>query len=626
MNKPYRTLSYLFLSSILMGCSAQPWQDESNQAASTGTDTVELISEVASVTASGRPEDTSSADSERNLTVGKGGEDGGGETISMLWGKFRTQISLPDPEHHVEDETGADSGALTAPAVDTGTLDHAPEANPEQTASPQTEVIVGDVPPADIWNRIRAGFRLPLDINRRVRQEAAWYSRHPAYIERTIRRAEPYLHYIVEALDRHQMPMEIALLPIVESAYQPFAFSHGRAAGLWQFIPGTAKLYGLKLNWWYDGRRDVIASTEAALTLLERLHKQFDGDWELALAAYNSGSGTVRKAVRKNRRKGQPTDFWSLKLPKETRAYVPKLLALKAIVAQPELYHVALTPVADEPYLATVEIRSQIDLALAADLANIELDEFYRLNPGYNRWATDPSGPQILALPVDKVEGFRERLAQLDEKDRIRWVRHRIRNGETLGHIARRYRTTLNVIKQVNNIKGNMIRAGKSLMIPVATRDLSDYRLSTSQRLSRIKSHRPAPGRVKLTHRVVKGDTFWDLAMKYHVTSAQIARWNGMSPKEFLRPGQRLVIWQKASRSAKSISRQATQFSGKNSNSTRRIRYVVRKGDSLARISHRFKVRISELRRWNDLPKGKYLQPGQRLTLFVDITKQSENI
>ncbi len=605
---------------MLMGCSAQRWQAEPSHGTPESTDATDATV----VTPTGQSDEVSSADDERNLSTGKNEEDNGPETISMLWGKFRTQISQPDPEHHVEDELGTDGSVPEVITSETSDLNQTSEAVSEQVTAPREDIVLGEMVPTDIWKRIREGFRLPLDINHRVRQEAAWYSTHPAYIERTIQRAKPYLHYIVEALDRHQMPMEIALLPIVESAYQPFAFSHGRAAGLWQFIPGTAKLYGLKLNWWYDGRRDVIASTEAALTLLERLHKEFNGDWELALAAYNSGSGTVHKAVRKNRRKGRPTDFWSLKLPKETRAYVPKLLALKAIFAQPELYHVALTPVANQPYLATVEVHSQIDLALAADLANIELDELYRLNPGYNRWATDPNGPQTLALPVDKVEGFRERLAQLDDKDRIRWVRHRIKNGETLGHIARRYQTTLNVIKQVNNIKGNMIRTGKSLMIPVATRDLRDYRLSTSQRLSRIQSHRPAPGRVKLTHRVVKGDTFWDLSMKYHVTSAQIARWNGMSPKQFLRPGQRLVIWQKAIRSRKSTNRLSTRLSGKNP--TQRIRYVVRKGDSLARISHRFKVRVSELRRWNDLPKGKYLQPGQRLTLFVDITKQSENI
>jgi len=616
MNQPFKTFCYIFLTTTLIACSAQPWHAKPHdgtpapKAEDDATVALGTLPDDAEGTVSPAP------DSESDAAT----SDNGAETISMLWGKFRTQISLPDPEHHIEDEIGPE-----AEVPPTGAENPTPSTNTESVDLTATQEVVtlGQRAPADIWNRIRSGFNLPLDINHRVRQEAAWYSRHPQYINRTIRRAEPYLHYIVEALERHQMPMEIALLPIVESAYQPFAFSHGRAAGLWQFIPGTAKRYGLKLNWWYDGRMDVIASTEAALTLLETLNKEFDGDWELALAAYNSGSGTVRKAIRKNKRKGRPTDFWSLKLPKETRAYVPKLLALKAIFAQPELYHIALAPIPDEPYLATVKVGSQIDLALAADLANVELDELYRLNPGYNRWATDPNGPQILALPVDKVEGFRERLAQLDDQDRIRWVRHRIKNGETLGEIAHHYQTTLNVIKQVNNIKGYMIRAGKSLMIPVATRDLGDYRLSTSQRLSTLKGHRPAPGRVKRTHLVVKGDTFWDLARKYHVSSAQIARWNGMSPKDFLRPGQRLVIWQRASRSVGSRPT-PSQLAGESS--TRRIRYVVRKGDSLARISNRFKVRISELRRWNDLPKGKYLQQGQRLTLYIDITKQSENI
>lgn len=613
MIQPFKTLCYLFLASTLFACSAQPWQAQPHEEAPASKADDDATVALA-------PAETADRNSEGDTSV-KTGDESGAETISMLWGKFRTQISAPDPEHHVEDETGPEGDAQPPETADD--QQNADASN--ETTTVQDTVYFGATEPTDIWKRIRAGFRLPVDVNHRVRQEATWYSTHPEYISRTVERAEPYLHYIVEALDRHHMPMEIALLPIVESAYQPFAFSHGRAAGLWQFIPGTAKRYGLTLNWWYDGRRDVIASTEAALTLLENLSNEFDGDWELALAAYNSGSGTVHKAVRQNKAKGKPTDFWSLRLPKETRAYVPKLLALKAIVAQPELYHIALMPIPDEPYLATVEVNSQLDLALAADLANIELDELYRLNPGYNRWATDPSGTQTLALPVDKVEGFRERLAQLDDKDRIRWVRHKVKDGETLGHIANHYHTTLKVIKQVNNIKGYLIRNGQSLMIPVATRDLTDYRLSTSQRLSQLKDHRPAPGRIKINHTVVKGDTFWELAKKYRVSSAQLARWNGMSPKDFLRPGQHLVIWQRTSHSAEAvIEPPATALAA--ANSTRKIRYVVRKGDSLARISNRFKVGISELRRWNDLPEGKYLQPGQHLTLYIDVTKQSENI
>ncbi|HHH36433.1 MAG TPA: LysM peptidoglycan-binding domain-containing protein [Gammaproteobacteria bacterium] len=466
-----------------------------------------------------------------------------------------------------------------------------------------------DSAPADLWDRIRAGFAIPVEDHPRITAERNWYVNHPQYLERTMARARPYLHLIVEALEARDMPLEIALLPIVESAYQPFAYSHGRAAGIWQFIPGTARHYGLKQNWWYDGRRDIVASTRAALDYLQYLNRTFDGDWLLALAAYNSGSGTVKNAMRKNRRRGRPTDFWSLNLPRETRAYVPKLLAISEIVSAPESYGVSLAPIPDAPYLVAVPTGSQIDLALAAELAGLSLDDIYRYNPGFNRWATDPDGPHRLLLPMEVAATFASRLAEVPPSRRIKWVRHRIREGETLGHIARRYGTTVAVLRQVNGLRGHLIRAGKSMLIPVATRDLRAYRLSEEQRLRAIRS-RPRGSR-RIIHVVRPGDTFWDLSRKYGVGMRQLARWNGMATRDFLRPGQKLVIWHKG--------KATTGPRG----TTRRIRYTVRKGDSLARISQRFRVTVSELRKWNGLPKGKYLQPGQKLTLYVDVTRQT---
>jgi membrane-bound lytic murein transglycosylase D len=296
---------------------------------------------------------------------------------------------------------------------------------------------------------MRSGFQLDGQNHRFVRPYIDWYAKHQAYLDRVAERARPFLYDIVQEIEARGMPMEIALLPIVESAFQPFAYSPGRAAGIWQFIPATGKHYGLKQNWWYDGRRDVPKATTAALDYLERLAKRFDGDWLLALASYNSGEGRVARAVKKNKKKGKPTDFWSLDLPKETEGYVPKLLAISAIVQNRKAHGITLTSIPDEPYLEQVDIGSQIDLALAAELAELPIETMYQLNPAYNRWATDPKGPHRLLLPIHKADAFREALTKVDKKNRVRWERHRIREGETLGHIARKFQTSCSSATEV---------------------------------------------------------------------------------------------------------------------------------------------------------------------------------
>ncbi len=472
--------------------------------------------------------------------------------------------------------------------------------------------------PQDLWQRIRDGFTLPKSEHARTVSQRRWYARHQEYIDRTSERAQPYLYFIAEEAARRNIPMELALLPVVESAFQPFAYSHGRASGIWQFIPGTGRMYGLKQNWWYDGRRDITASTLAAFDYLEALNRQFSGDWLLALAAYNSGGGTVRKAIRKNKRLGKPTDFWSLKLPRETRAYVPKLLAIRDIVAAPEQHNITMPSIADAPYFEKVTTGSQIDLARAAELAELPLKQLYRLNPAFNRWATDPEGPHHLLIPLDKAARFKQNLAELPKENRVKWARHRIRNGETLGHIAKRYKTTVAVIKDVNNVRGHMIRAGKNLVIPVAAKSPSSYSLSSTQRAKTIKN-RPKKG-IKLAYKVQNGDTLWDISRAHNVGVRQLARWNAMAPRDTLRPGQKLVIWKSATKVAKNKTPDITPALNE---VTQRIRYVVRRGDSLSRISQRFNVSVNNLKRWNPKARGKYLQPGQRLTLFVDVTNQA---
>ena len=475
-------------------------------------------------------------------------------------------------------------------------------------------------PETDLWSRMRLNFSMPDSNHKRIKSQLDWYVRHPEYMQRVAERARPYLYHVMETVEEGNIPMEIALLPIVESAFQPFAYSHGRAAGMWQFIPSTGKHFGLKQNWWYDGRRDVYASTQAAVELMQVLGKQFNGDWMLALAAYNSGSGTVRRAIRKNRRLGKPTDYWSLSLPKETRAYVPKLLALKKLIANPEAYGLELDPIPDNPYLAHVMLDSQIDLARAAELAEIPLDELYKLNPGYNRWATAPDGPHDLLIPKTNVDVFAKNLMDLPPEKRIRWLRHRIRSGETLSTIATKYNTSMSTIKQYNRIRGTQLRAGHSLTIPVASKSAKHYRLSASQR-TRTQQNQPRKG-TRVVYIVQSGDTFWDLAQKHKVQVRALAKWNGMAPRDPLKPGQQLVIWSKSN--AQSSALDLDQLRAPHQRTvTKRIGYRVRSGDSLAKISRKFRVSIPQLRRWNHLPNNKYLQPGQRLTLYIDVMRQS---
>jgi len=508
-----------------------------------------------------------------------------------------------------------DSDRITSSAPDNA--DSADDAN----TSADSEDDTSDAP--NLWDRIRAGMSMDDDSHNRIELETQWYVEHQGYLDRVAERAKYYLHYIVDEAQRRHLPMEITLLPIVESAYQPFAYSHGRAAGIWQFIPSTATLYGLKRNWWYDGRRDIIASTDAALDYLTQLRDHFNGDWLLALAAYNSGEGTVQHAIRWNKRRGRPTDFWSLRLPAETRGYVPRLLAIAKIVADPEHYGVSLPPIPDKPYFTAVNVGSQIDLALVAKLTDQPLNEVYRLNPGFNRWATSPKGPHRVLVPIDKAEEFRQQLAELDPGDRVHWIRHRIRGGETLGDISQHYHTTISVIRQINGLHGNMIRAGHYLMVPVASKRLSSYTLSVEQRRHAIQSTPRASNKVE--HEVVAGDTLWDLSVHYGVSVNRLAAWNGMAPGDTLHPGQRLVIWTNNSSLAGSLKK--TMLAGPSSElATRRITYRVRHGDSLARISQRFNVSVSSLLRWNDLDDQQYLQPGQKLKLYVNVTQLGDNI
>ena len=465
------------------------------------------------------------------------------------------------------------------------------------------------------WHRLQQGMQLSAVDNSRVAAQLKWFLDNPGYMQRVMERARPILPFVLDELERRGLPTELALLPIVESAYQAFAYSHGRASGMWQIIPSTGRFLGLKQNWWYDGRRDIIESTHAAITYLESLADQFDGDWELALASYNAGPGTIRSAVRHNKKRKRPADFWSLtKIRKETRDYVPKLYALRQLFAHPEKYQLDLVPITNQVSYEIVELDGQIDLALAADLAGITVNQLYQLNPAFNRWATAPDGPHRLLLPRGKAEQFKTAVAQVPPSKRINWVRHKIKNGETLSHISKKYRTTIPLIREVNNIRGNQIRAGKYLMVPTATKSLNSYSLSQQSRVAAIQDTNRSG--TKQVHIVRSGQSLWSISRIYGVTTGALAKWNGIAPIDTLSVGQKLVVWTRPE-----LSQPVSLNQTRPGNALHALRYTVRKGDSLYLIANRFNIRVADIKRWNQV--GKYLQPGQKLKLYVDITSQS---
>lgn len=462
----------------------------------------------------------------------------------------------------------------------------------------------------DVWDRIAEQLSLTENADHaKVEKHFNWYLRHPRHVEKVSERAQRYLFHISTEVEARGMPGELALLPFIESAFDPFAYSHGRASGVWQFIPSTGEMFGLEQDWWHDGRRDIRASTEAALSYLDRLQKRFDGDWLLALASYNSGAGTVNKAIRKNKKKGLPTDFWHLDLPKETRAYVPKLIALATLLKERNQHDIHWYPVANQPYFSVADTQGQIDLAQVAELAETDIEEIYRLNPQYNHWATNPSGPYEVLIPALKTEIFAANLQQLDPNERMHWDRYKVKSGDNLIVIATRHNTTASVLRRANELTSDRIFPGQTLMIPSALKGGDEYSLSLNERLETRQERGSTTNQSqRIDYYVKSGDSFWKIAQMHDTSVNKLTNWNGMAPGDPLTVGKRLVIWTTKDTNERQV--------------VRKVNYQVRNGDNLSTIASRFNVNVADIKRWNsDKTQRKYLQPGQSLTLYVDVTK-----
>ena len=408
-----------------------------------------------------------------------------------------------------------------------------PAAIPE-TAAPDKQAS-DKAPAGDLWTRIRSGFAINGSVDARlVAKHERWYAGNPEYIERMTERARRYLFYITEEVERRNMPSEIALLPMIESAFNPEANSVANASGIWQFMPTTGRNFGMQQNWWFDGRRDIIGATNGALDYLQKLHDQF-GDWQLALAAYNWGENGVIRAQARNRRHHKPTDYAHLRMPRETRNYVPKLMAIKNIVSDPQRYGLKLHDIPDEPYFEAVATTQHIDVKLAADLAGVSMEEFLALNPGLNRPVILQDTTNVILLPIDQVDTFRSNLQKTDQR-LVSWQPYESKKGERFEQIAERFGLTVTELRSANGFsKYSQYSNGQTLLVPITDNE-------PAVQFTAFNMHPTAMAEMLGTVRytVHRGDTISTIARRFHVSQAQLRDAN--HGRSFLHIGQHFNI------------------------------------------------------------------------------------
>lgn len=447
----------------------------------------------------------------------------------------------------------------------------------------------------NVWDVLRQQFMLNHEVTQpEVQNQIRWIVAHPSYLQKVARQSEPYIYHIVTEIKKRKLPGELALIPMIESSYDPFAYSGAGAAGLWQLMPGTGTDLGLKQDWWYDGRRSIGPSTNAALNYLEYLHNFFNGDWVLAFAAYDSGEGTIARIIKNSQPTKSKVSFWSLSVPQETRAYIPRLLALAEVIQNPQRYHIQIPEIPHAPYFEEVNIGSQIDLNHAAKLAGISYRDLIKLNPGFNRWATAPYRPYKLLIPADKVEDFSRNLANVPEDQRVSWTRHKVSVGDNLVIIAQKYHTTVNLIKELNQLKTNAVKKGQFVLIPSSKNTTAAAKGKTTTPAEPPAPHFLAAKQYKMIHIVQKNESYPQLQKKYGISAHDIQSWNHLNAKIALRPGQQLIIWKRSSTTGT---------------------YVVKAGDSLSIIAQRNNTKTSRLMQLNPGLNGTALRVGQKIVL-----------
>lgn len=498
------------------------------------------------------------------------------------------------------------------PGGDSGT-----QCVPESLLDPQGLAYRDTSEARDVWDRVRDGFAMEGSVDeRRVAKQLRQLNSSQRLFDTVGANASPYLRYVVGELESRKMPLELALLPVVESSYNPNATSRSQAAGMWQIIPGTGRRLGLEQNRWYDGRRDVVASTEAALDYLSELHERFDGDWYLALAAYNTGEGNVERAIERNRRLGKPTDYWSLPLSQQACEYVPKLLALSRVLENPDDHGVSVAPIPDKAVIAEVEVDTHVDLRHAASASGIDSGELLRLNPALKRGMTSPTGSTMLLVPAESRDEFLAALESMPATAAGPLGQYRVRRGDTLKSIARLHETSAETLRTLNGLASDRIIAGEYLKLPAdAALPPETFPTTASVDLKR-----------RGVYHVKSGDNPWRIARAQGIPVASLLALNGLKPGAVLKPGQRLHLRPDATSSqapdVKPVTRapaNETRVVAVEQPGTRRVDYTVRPGDSLYRIAGRYKVGVTQLMTWNRIDKRRPLiHAGQSLVLYVN--------
>lgn len=504
----------------------------------------------------------------------------------------------------------------TAENLNHGTQANNPLLPPESYLSSEP-AIAETASSEDLWQRIRNGYAIPDSTSELITKHENWYSSRPDYMKRMVERSEKYLFHIVEEVEKRGMPTEIALLPMIESAYNPQAYSRSRASGIWQFIPSTGKSFGLKQNWWVDNRRNVTAATDAALTYLQKLHGMF-GAWDLALAAYNAGEGTVGRAIERNRRLGLPTDYESLELPPETRNYVPKLQAIKNLITNPTNYGLQIQTIANSAYFISVSAPAQIDSHLAANLAEISSEEFFALNPSYNRPViTKNSERHEILLPVSAAQTFKDNLAAYD-RPLVSWQTYHAKRGERMDKIANKFGIEVAQLRNVNNLPAHKkLKQSSTILVPNGhqARFTAGEKVAESsvENVSEINTESANVNDVAdissqktIQYKVQKGDRLLSIAKRHGISIEQIEATNDLENNE-IQVGQILTLGV-TNKNIKTASKE-------DASSGNRKTYIVKRGDTLHTIAQKFNVGVVDIRRWNKKIHTR-IRPGHRLTIL----------
>lgn len=494
---------------------------------------------------------------------------------------------------------------------------------------PESEIEEIVTPGADddeiytVWTRVRDGFKIPNMENSVVDENLAKYSKRPDYLQRMANRSQKYLYHIIEEVTARGMPTEIALLPFVESAFVTNAKSRVKAAGLWQFMPATGKHYELDQTMWKDERYDVLQSTSAALTYLQRLHDEFN-DWPLAFAAYNWGEGNVRRAIKRNQSLGLPTDYMSLKMPAETRNYYPKLQAIKNIVQNPNDYGIKLPTIYNEPFFVQIFKDQDIDVKRAANLAGMSHEEFSTLNPSFNRPVIVASHNHSMLMPTDKLDQFIENLVayRTSGKPLSSWTTYRVKPEDTVASIARKAHMTETALREANQIPaGRRIKPGSLVLVSKASglgnaEDISSDTIDASFALA--QDYR------RVTYRVRRGDNMRSVARRLGVSPATIMKSNGLRSQR-LRVGQTLRVNVPIVTRQTTSSRPSTARNTPDTPVASTKFYVARKGDTLYSIANRYGISASALRNANNI-SGNNISVGQRLTINASGTPTKRHV